>query len=152
MRRISDAARARAAAPSRTARARRGRWLAALRARTNFESPLGVTAIFILGLAISAALFHGHVFAFTLKLTGIFGLWQPSPDKFSDTAEIVFTPVDGNTCRKVLFFNRSGHFSPDVNVRCDTRLPAGEEAVVLRNPSPSERMFSIRAALTRAAR
>ncbi len=151
MRTVSSAARTRAATRRRVARARRAQRMRAVCSWLHVESPLGVVSICLaLAVVLGSALFHPQVSPFTLRLVDLPG---PQQTASVDMGEILFTPVDGNSCRKVLFSNRTGWFGPNQQVRCDTGLAAGSEVTVLRDLRPSDRMNSIRQAFTfRAAR
>lgn len=149
MRTVSSATKDRAAARRRVARARRARWLRTLRSRLHIESPLGVASVYLaLALVMAAALFHAQFAPFTLRLSGLLGRTAPQQTAYLDMGEILFTPVDGNSCRKVVFSNRTGWFGPNQQVRCDTGLAPDGEVAVLRDFRPSDRMNSIRQVFT----
>ncbi len=149
MRTVSSATITRAAARRRVARARQARWRRAVGSWPKMESPLGVAGICLaLGLVLGTALLHPQFIPFALRLVGLAGTQQIA---YVDMGEILFMPVDGNICRKVLFSNRTGRYGPDQQVRCDTGLAAGSELVALRAFRPSDRMNSIRQAFTFSA-
>ena len=148
MRRFADATTTRAAGRSRVARTRRAHRMEAVRLRLGLDRPIGLTGVCgIVLLVFGSALFLEHLAPFTLQLRGLLG-WPQQQATFTDTGEILFMPVLGNSCRKVLFFNRTGQFGPDQQVRCDTGLPPDHGVVVLRDVRPSERIHSIRQAFT----
>jgi hypothetical protein len=75
----------------------------------------------------------------------------------ADTGAIVFTPPDGNDCRRIVFSNRTGWFGPDQAFHCNSDgtpdLSATREIAALPRVGPAERMDSIRKAFeSRAAR
>jgi len=149
MRTVYEPMTTRAAARSRVARARRPDGLRALARRLGLDRPVGVAGVCaVVTLVLGSALFLEHFVPFTLQLHGFMGMSVPQRETFADTGEILFTPVYGNSCRKILFSNRTGRFGPDQNVRCDTGLPPGREVVAMRDAGPSERMTSIRQAFS----
>ena len=103
------------------------------RARLLVESPLGMLAVCLASLLVltfAMLPFRFAPFQFALNsLIELPGVQQPSAD--ARIGEIVFTPFDGNACRKVLFDNQTGAFGPDQHVRCYADAP-GERDVVAR--------------------
>ena len=159
MRTVSGAAKTRAAARRRAARAKwaltRNLWLGSLRAWLRVEHPLGVVGIcFALALVLASAWFHSEFVPFSFSWRSLVGTWGERDDPFARTrvGAIVFTPFDGNACRKVRFSNQTGWFGPDEHVRCDDGLSPDSEAIV-QSTGASNRLTSIRQAFsTRPAR
>jgi hypothetical protein len=82
-------------------------WARAVRARLTPESPLGMASVgIVLALVLGTSLVEFGFTPFTLRLSVIF--WGAPPSTaFADTGTIVFTPVYGNDCRRILFSNRA---------------------------------------------
>jgi len=149
MREVYEPMTTRAGARSRVARARRREGLRAVAQRLGLDRPVGVAGVCaVLTLVLGSALFLEHFVPFTLQMRGFMGWSVPRQEVFADTGEILFTPTYGNSCRKILFSNRTGRFGPDQTVRCDTGLPPGRDVVALHEAGPSERMNSIRQAFS----
>jgi hypothetical protein len=102
------------------------------RLRLPLESPLGLAAVCLFSLLVmtSALLpFRFAPFRFALQsLIGLSAVEPPPAD--ARIGAIVFTPFDGNACRKVLFDNTTGAFGPDQHMRC--YVPGDREAFVAR--------------------
>jgi hypothetical protein len=149
MRTDSGVVTARAAARPRAAPTKRARGVISIWARTRMESPLGVLGLCLaLALVLASAWFASQFVAFSFSLHTMTGSWALYEDPMAKTrvGEILFTPFDGNACRKILFNNQTGRFGPDQNVRCDTGLAPGAPGsdIVRHSTGATERMSSIR--------
>ena len=146
---ISGAAKTRAAARRRAASTTWAQRARSVRSRLRMESPLGMAVVGIGSvLILAAALFPLQFVPFTFALRSLIGLGayqQLSTD--SRVGEIVFTPVDGNACRKVLFDNRTGSFGPDQHIRCYVDVSVDRDGAT-RGGVTSDRFGLLRQAFT----
>ena len=154
MRTVSGATETRAAARRRAARAkwasRRAWWVRSIRTWPRRENPLRVAGIcFVLALVLASAWFHSELIPFSFSLRSPVADRGERHDPFAQTrvGEILFTPFDGNACRKVRFSNQTGWLGPDEYIRCDSSLPPDYDAVV-GSIGASDRLNVIRRAFT----
>jgi hypothetical protein len=135
MRTISGVASSRATARRRTARAEWPYdWIEhprTVRSRLHVESPLGMAAVCLVSLLIIIFAVLPFQFApFRFALRSLVGMGPPAaqqPLADARVGEIVFTPFDGNACRKVLFYNQTGTFGPEKHFRCFAEVPADRD-------------------------
>ena len=120
MRTVSGVATSRAAPRRRAASAKWAQRAQTVRARLHIESPLGMAGVCLgTALVLAAAMFPLPFSSFTFALRTVIGLpayEQPLPE--NRVGAILFTPFDGNACRKVSFDNRTGAFGPEEHIRC----------------------------------
>lgn len=154
MRTVSGAANTRAVMRRRAAKARRAAWARSVRQSLWIDHPRGVAGICCaLALVLASAWFHSEFVPFGFSWQSVSGSWgerrSERHDSFTQTrvGEIVFTPFDGNACRKVRFSNQTGWFGPDENIRCDTGLDP-DSAAVVHSTGARDRLVSIRQAFT----
>jgi hypothetical protein len=104
---------------------------------------------FVLALVLASAWFHSEFVPFSFSWRSPVVDRGERHDPFAQTrvGEILFTPFDGNACRKIRFSNQTGGFGPDEYIRCDGGLPPDNDAVV-GSIGASDRMNVIRRAFS----